>query len=153
MLVKSKDLYEMQTVKTLMKCQYNTAFHQGLHCCRDKSSPQRNNLFFGNHNLDPSIYIMGHSDFIISKSLKRLSNFLLSGYCLYFHTILQTFIEWLPFGLSLQGKRWSMQSILCRLSFLQITHLSPRDAKTSFAYRRFWLLESLSETCCWSRNL
>ena len=120
MLVKSKDLYEMQTVKTLMKCQYNTAFYQGLHCCRDKSSFQRNNKFFGNHNLDPSIYRMGHSDFIISKSLKRLGNFLLSGYCLYFHTILQTFIEWLPFGLSLQGKDevcspYSLDSVFFKL--------------------------------------
>ena len=36
---------------------------------------------------------MGHSDFIISKSLKRLSNFLLSGYCLCFHTILQLLLN------------------------------------------------------------
>ena len=43
--------------------------------------------------MDPSIYRMGHSDFIISKSLKRLSNFLLSGYCLYFFTILQTLLN------------------------------------------------------------
>ena len=50
--------------------------------------------------MDPSIYRMGHSDSIISKSLKRLSNFcfqdiayifiqfyklLLNGYCLVYH--------------------------------------------------------------------
>ena len=71
MLVNSKDLYEMQTVKTLIKCQYNTAFHLGLHFYSDKSSFQRKKYFLGKHNLDPSIYRMVYSDFIVSQSLKR----------------------------------------------------------------------------------
>ena len=148
MLVKSKDLYEMQTAKTLMKCQYNTAFHQGLHCCRDKSSLQRNNHFFGNHNLDPTIYRMGHSDFIISKSLKRLSNFLLSGYCLCFHTILQILLNGYHLVYHCREKDEVCSPYSVDSVFFKLLTLAPIMQKTSFGYRRFRLLESLSETCC-----
>ena len=74
---------------------------------RQKQFSEKEIIFFGNNNLDPSIYRMGHSDFIVSKSLKRdkVSHSVI--FCFqdiakrFFYTILQTFIEW--FGLSLQG--------------------------------------------------
>ena len=100
--------------------------------------------------MDPSIYIMGHSDFIISKSLKRLSSFLLSGYCLYFHTILQTFIEWLPFGYHCREKDEVCSPYCVDSVFFKLLTLAPMMPKgvlriEDFDYWRAYLRPAVDQ--------
>ena len=50
---------------------HNATFHQGLHCLLKQFDLQRKEYIFGNYNLDPSIYTMDHTDFIVCSFMEN----------------------------------------------------------------------------------